>query len=204
MKIMSEKWFKCYLNIVERAQIRGEVTAYTEKHHIIPKSFGGTNSKENLARLTAREHLIAHKLLVKFLGGEERKVALRGLWAMAVLKNKHTKNKRKKLNSREFEKLRIEYFQSRKNVPLNQETKNKISATLTGRKITKSTIDKRTKTLQQNLESGKTKIVRPALSAVQKENMQNKMQFTKSQWSDEKRKMVSQKLGASNRGKNVP
>lgn len=38
---------------------------YTEKHHIIPKCLGGTNDKENLVKLTAREHFIVHQLLVK-------------------------------------------------------------------------------------------------------------------------------------------
>lgn len=38
---------------------------YGEVHHIIPKSEGGTNDKDNLVRLSAREHFIAHLLLAK-------------------------------------------------------------------------------------------------------------------------------------------
>lgn len=38
---------------------------YGEVHHIIPKSEGGTNDKDNLVRLSAREHYIAHLLLAK-------------------------------------------------------------------------------------------------------------------------------------------
>ena len=38
---------------------------YYEKHHIIPKSIGGTNDISNLVYLTAREHFIAHWLLFK-------------------------------------------------------------------------------------------------------------------------------------------
>lgn len=38
---------------------------YGEVHHIIPKSEGGDNSQENLVRLSAREHYIAHLLLAK-------------------------------------------------------------------------------------------------------------------------------------------
>lgn len=41
---------------------------YYEKHHIIPKSMGGSNCKSNLVHLTAREHYIAHLLLYKFSG----------------------------------------------------------------------------------------------------------------------------------------
>lgn len=43
---------------------------YTEKHHIIPKSLGGPNSRDNLLRLLPREHFIAHLLLAKMFTGE--------------------------------------------------------------------------------------------------------------------------------------
>lgn len=38
---------------------------YGENHHIIPRSFGGSNEKNNLIRLSAREHFICHFLLYK-------------------------------------------------------------------------------------------------------------------------------------------
>jgi hypothetical protein len=38
---------------------------YTENHHIIMKSMGGPNDKDNLVTLTGREHWIAHLLLFK-------------------------------------------------------------------------------------------------------------------------------------------
>lgn len=38
---------------------------YTERHHIIPRSLGGSNKKDNIIRLTAREHFICHLLLTK-------------------------------------------------------------------------------------------------------------------------------------------
>lgn len=38
---------------------------YTELHHIIPKCMGGSDEKDNLVRLTAREHYLAHALLFK-------------------------------------------------------------------------------------------------------------------------------------------
>lgn len=36
---------------------------YKERHHIIPKCMGGTNDKDNLIDLYAREHFEAHRLL---------------------------------------------------------------------------------------------------------------------------------------------
>lgn len=37
---------------------------YFEKHHIIPKSLGGTDENENLVLLTPKEHFLCHKLLL--------------------------------------------------------------------------------------------------------------------------------------------
>ena len=36
---------------------------YYENHHVLPKCLNGTNNKDNLVLLTAREHYICHKLL---------------------------------------------------------------------------------------------------------------------------------------------
>lgn len=41
---------------------------YTEKHHIIPRHAGGDDSKENLIRLTYRQHTFAHRVLWKAYG----------------------------------------------------------------------------------------------------------------------------------------
>ena len=53
---------KIYNQIVERAKNR-EIEGYTEEHHIIPKCMGGGDEKENLVKLTAKEHFLCHKLL---------------------------------------------------------------------------------------------------------------------------------------------
>lgn len=36
---------------------------YMETHHIIPKCYGGSDDRDNLVKLTAREHFVAHWLL---------------------------------------------------------------------------------------------------------------------------------------------
>ncbi len=46
---------------------------YVERHHIIPRSLGGTNERSNIVRLTAREHFIAHLLLVRMLAHPHRR-----------------------------------------------------------------------------------------------------------------------------------
>ena len=55
---------KHYNALIERAKGR-KLDCYTEKHHIMPKCLGGSDENENLVELTAREHYIAHQLLVK-------------------------------------------------------------------------------------------------------------------------------------------
>lgn len=59
---------KIYNQIIKNAKSKNRLKntgIYYETHHIIPKSLGGSNKKENLVLLTAREHFICHALLVK-------------------------------------------------------------------------------------------------------------------------------------------
>ena len=53
-----------YDRLISRARGR-KLDCYTESHHIIPRCMNGTDDKNNLVELTAREHFIAHILLVK-------------------------------------------------------------------------------------------------------------------------------------------
>lgn len=60
------KYSRFYEALVNRAACRILPKAvYVERHHIVPKCFGGSNKKENMVRLTGREHYIAHALLWK-------------------------------------------------------------------------------------------------------------------------------------------
>jgi hypothetical protein len=53
-----------YYRLIENAKTR-ILTDYKESQHIIPKCMGGSDDKDNLVELTAREHFIAHLLLLK-------------------------------------------------------------------------------------------------------------------------------------------
>ena len=55
---------KVYDSIIE-TRLLHEYEGYTERHHIIPKSAGGSDDKDNLVRLSAREHFVCHLLLTK-------------------------------------------------------------------------------------------------------------------------------------------
>lgn len=68
---IDNKYTRIYYKIIEQAKVR-IITGYTETHHIIPRSLGGNNRKDNLVVLTAKEHYICHRLLTKMTLGRNR------------------------------------------------------------------------------------------------------------------------------------
>jgi hypothetical protein len=56
---------RIYNQLIEKRK-SSNLDGYVEKHHILPRSLGGSDSEDNLVKLTAREHFIAHLLLAKF------------------------------------------------------------------------------------------------------------------------------------------
>jgi len=57
-----------YVAIYDRLIIRAKsrkLDSYTERHHVIPRCLGGSDDETNLVDLTAREHYVAHQLLVR-------------------------------------------------------------------------------------------------------------------------------------------
>ena len=87
------------------------VDGYFEKHHIVPRSHGGSNDKENLIKLTARQHYVAHWMLWKAYGKE---------MTTAFHYMTHVGRYGKRINSRTFELLKLEEDarnRSRKHTP---------------------------------------------------------------------------------------
>ena len=80
---LKNKYTKWYFNIVSAAQNRN-ISGYTEEHHIIPKSLGGNNKKENLVNLTGREHFVCHWLLTKMVVGSDKHKMLTAVYRMMV------------------------------------------------------------------------------------------------------------------------
>lgn len=78
MIFLLNKYTYWYYQIIQRSKNR-EIPLVCEKHHIIPKSLGGTNDKENLASLTPREHFLVHRLLVKMTTGQDN---IKMFWAI--------------------------------------------------------------------------------------------------------------------------
>lgn len=74
-----------------------------ERHHVLPRSLGGTNKKTNITRLTAREHFICHLLLTKFTTGEAKKKMIFAARYMLVTR------RGLKVTSRKYDRLRTEH-----------------------------------------------------------------------------------------------
>lgn len=73
---------KIYDKLMERGRSRKYQRGQHERHHIIPKSLGGLNLKQNITCLTYREHFLAHWLLTKVKVGAERQIMLFALKRM--------------------------------------------------------------------------------------------------------------------------
>jgi hypothetical protein len=77
---------------------------YTETHHIIPRCLGGSDEKDNLVKVTAREHYILHYLLCKIYPSESK------LWfALGCMSWQRSPTHKRYIPSRIYSKLKEEY-----------------------------------------------------------------------------------------------
>jgi hypothetical protein len=63
---IQNKYHDWYYQIIDNARTK-TYDDYSEKHHIIPSSLGGSDDPDNLVRLNYREHFLCHWLLIKFV-----------------------------------------------------------------------------------------------------------------------------------------
>lgn len=117
-------YLKVYKNLIANAKTREHIdNEIYEKHHIIPKSFGGSNKNDNLVLLTLREHFIAHLLLYKIHKNNPHKAS-----KMISALNRMTHSKRYIMSNRYYESLRKHFIL---NHPCKNNTiKNKIKKSL--------------------------------------------------------------------------
>lgn len=135
---LTNKYTNWYKNIITNAQQRANHDGYFEKHHILPKSLGGSNESSNLVKLTAREHFICHLLLIRMTEGKSRVKMRYAAWMM--VKNNPYQN-RTIITGRRFQLLREQLIIANKERPgpnlgmvMPDETKAKLSTALKGRK----------------------------------------------------------------------
>lgn len=191
----SNKYSSWYFSIIANAQARLlPLTTYTEKHHIIPKSLGGNNKKENIAALTAKEHLICHLLLIRMTSGDAKsKMACAAMRMMFSSRTHH----RCKISSRTYESVRIAVAESKKGktgYKHTEEAKKKIAQSKIGKPRTF------TKEWRENIGKSQLGLKKPSCSEERKQKISASQKgISRGPQSDEHR----QKVAESKKGKRL-
>jgi len=83
---MIDRWRKRYDKFISwYIQNPPEKGIYTEQHHIVPKSLGGSNDSSNLVELPARAHFLAHFMLWRmYKGTPEQHPMVKAFTCMSV------------------------------------------------------------------------------------------------------------------------
>lgn len=97
--LIMNKYTRWYNQLMTNCKMRQKPSVYTESHHMIPKSLGGSDEQSNLVDLTAREHFIAHLLLSKMYTGDSQIKMAQAILAMSMAKQD---GKRIQLNSKKY------------------------------------------------------------------------------------------------------
>jgi hypothetical protein len=142
MIFINNKYTNWYNSLINKAQNR-IVLGYAEKHHIIPSALGGTNEKDNIVKLTPREHFICHLLLTKMTTGNAR---YKMNFALHMLSNaKNIGEGRYIPNGRMYDLTRRLYKEALDNYWTDEKRKehaDKIRPTSIGRKLKESSKEK--------------------------------------------------------------
>ena len=117
-----------YNKLIETRKSRIPVEGvYYEKHHIKPRCLGGDDSPDNLVKLTAKEHYMAHLLLAKAYPGNHKLV-----FAFNMMR---VNGRGKRNNSRRHNHLKEEFrnaMKSIKRTPLTEEQRKLLSKKYSG------------------------------------------------------------------------
>jgi 5-methylcytosine-specific restriction endonuclease McrA len=111
-----------YTKIIDRAKIRNlqkSKNFFIEKHHIIPKSCGGSNNKDNLVNLTLKEHYICHLLLERIY--RKTPYHIKMLRAAFLMGRNGTKS------SRTYQSIKENHIKNLKSQKISDEQKRSIS-----------------------------------------------------------------------------
>jgi hypothetical protein len=129
---VSQLQYSRYLRLIEYAKLypsEGRV----EKHHIVPRSMGGSNKKDNLVALSLRLHFLAHWLLWKAY--KNAKMA-NAFWTMACCNGS-------KLNSKTYAMVRNlaadAISKSRRGKTTSDKQKQVVSKLMSGRIVSPET-----------------------------------------------------------------
>jgi len=106
------KYWKHYCALMRKAERRGDISGYAERHHVFPKSIFGDNDR--LVVLTAKEHYIAHVLLEKMMRkryGDKHPYTYKML--NAIMRMSNDKSERRYVSSRLYETMRVRWAKAK-------------------------------------------------------------------------------------------
>lgn len=110
---------KHYDALIARA-FKRDLSGYSERHHIIPRCLGGSDSVDNMAVLTASEHFVAHQLLAKIYPLDKGV-----LWSVVIMSGGKMAGRQ---NNKLFSWVRERAKDMLRGVPRSQETKDRLGA----------------------------------------------------------------------------
>jgi hypothetical protein len=136
-----EKWYNQITQNGKTSKAEGD-----ERHHILPRSLGGSDDSQNIAFITPREHFICHWLLTKIYPVGEEHWKMVNAFRMMRAENSNQKRYATKITARVYENLKKEYskLQSERVVGENnpmygkthtEEARRAISEKNTGKKL---------------------------------------------------------------------
>jgi len=99
-----EKWYQQITQNGKTSRQPGD-----ERHHILPRSLGGSEDRSNIAFVTAREHFICHWLLTKIYPAGEEHWKMVNAFRMMRAENPRQKRYTTKITARVYENLKKEY-----------------------------------------------------------------------------------------------
>ena len=101
----SSHYLTRYIKFITFAKKSVVSDKYIESHHILPQSMGGSNDDDNLVKLSARQHYLAHWMLWKAYKSKEMTFAF---FSMSNQSNQY-QGRTCRINSRIYENLRNEF-----------------------------------------------------------------------------------------------
>ena len=127
-----------YKRFIAYCRIRKLKADYYERHHIKPRCLGGSDREQNLIKLSAREHYIAHWILSKcFVKGKSKQKLAYAFLAMAM--------NRPKLTAKQFARTKLALSKvpgNRLGNKLTKATKQKLREANLGKTIPAKTREK--------------------------------------------------------------
>lgn len=164
---------KHYDNLINLAKTR-KLDSYKESHHIVPRCMGGSDESDNLVDLSAREHYLAHQLLVKIYPHQHGLIKACRMMCISsrgqIRNNREYEWIRKKINSlpgsmtgrKHSAETRQKMSQSAKGKQKSQSHRKALSVAFTG--VTYITDSGREKIRQTHLNKNVSNETRQAMS----------------------------------------